>query len=208
MRLSKIAWLILGIGIFVIAFGILFVGYSRLSGEQETAQKELSAAQALLPQLISEREDWTNQLDQLVDQSLQVDSALNKSMAKFPQAVESIEYDEELIMIAHACDLEIASLTASEPLEKEVEGIIYTITTFKVEVISGYPLPDPLTKAYIDETIANMLTFINAIVTDDYFTTATIEQVNIESPQPEEEGEKPSATITLIIYSYQGEQGE
>ncbi|GAH59611.1 unnamed protein product, partial [marine sediment metagenome] len=35
MRLSKTAWLILGIGIFVIAFGSLFMGYSRQSGEQE-----------------------------------------------------------------------------------------------------------------------------------------------------------------------------
>jgi len=206
MRLSKTAWFILSIGIFIIAFGSLFVGYSRLSGEQEKVQDSLSSAQELLPQLVSEREDSASQLAQLQNQLAQAASSLSDSKAKFPQAVESIEYGEELFMIAHACDLEIFNLTASEPRYQEVEGITYTTTLFEIEVQSKNPPPDPLTKAYIDNTIDNMLAFINTIATEEYFNVADIELVDIVAPQPgETTGERPSATINLIIYTYQGE---
>lgn len=62
MRLSKTAWLILGIGIFVIAFATLYTVYSRQSGEEEQLQGSLSGAQALLPKLIAEREDFESQI--------------------------------------------------------------------------------------------------------------------------------------------------
>lgn len=205
MKLGKTAWLILGIGIFVIAFGILFTGYSRLSGEQDSVEDELSSAQELLPQLVSQREYWESQLSQLESQLTQAESSLAEARSRFPEAVESIEYDEELVLLAHDCDLELVSLTASEPRDKEVEEITYTVTLFEVEVRGAGSPPDPLTKSYIDNTIADILAFINTIATGEYFNAANIELVNIEAPEPDEEEEKPSATITLMIYGYQGE---
>ena len=56
MKLSKITWLILGIAIFAIAFGSLFMVYSGQAGEQEQLSSSLSAAQATLPKLTSQRE--------------------------------------------------------------------------------------------------------------------------------------------------------
>lgn len=206
MKLGKTAWVILGIGIFTIAFISLFVGYSRLSGEQGKAEDSLSSAQATLPQLVSEREDSASALAQLQDQLTQAASSLSYSKAKFPKVVESIEYDEELFMIAHACDLEIANLTASEPRDLKVEEITYTTTFFEIEVQSKDSPPNPLTKAYIDNTIDNILAFFNTIVTSEDFDVADIELVDIVAPQPEDTtGERPSATIDLIIYTYQGE---
>jgi hypothetical protein len=205
MKLSRTARFILGIGIFVLAFGSLFVGYSRLSGEQERVEDELSAAQELLPQLVSQSEYWAGQLSQLESQLAQAESALEVSKARFLEEVESIEYDEEIVLLAHDCDLEIASLTASEPSDKEVEEITYTVTLFEVEVRPAGSPPDPLTKTYIDNAIADMLVFINTIATGGYFNTANIELVSIEAPEAETEGEKPSAVIELMIYSYQGE---
>lgn len=207
MKLSKTAWLILSIGIFILAFGSLLVGYFRLSGEQERVEDKLSSAQELLPQLTSEREYWKSQLSQLESQLTQATSSLEESKARFPKAVESIEYDTELVLLAHDCDLEIVSLTASEPRNKEVEEITYTVTLFEVEVRGAGPPPDPLTKAYIDDTIADILVFINTIATGEYFNAANIELVNIVAPEPdtEAEGEKPSVTITLMVYTYQGE---
>jgi len=205
MKLSRTAWLILGIGIFVLAFGSLFVGYSRLSGEQGEVEDELSSAQELLPQLVSQKEYWASQLSQLESQLTQATSALNESKARFPKEVESIEYDEELVLLAHDCDLEIASLTASEPRDKEVGEITYTVTLFEVEVRAAGSPPDLLTKSYIDNAIANILVFINTIATGEYFNAANIELVNIEAPEADTEGEKPSAIITLMVYSYQGE---
>jgi len=190
MRLSKTAWFILGIGVFIIALIMLLVFNSQQAGEQERLEEDLSTYEALLPQLTSEREALENQLASLASQLDEATSSLNYSKAKFPDEVESIEYDEELFMSAQDCNLEILSLTASEPRERLEEDIItYTITNFEIEVRGK---------------VADMLTFVDIITTGGYFNSATVEMVNMEIPEPDEDQE-PTATIELAIYSYEGE---
>jgi hypothetical protein len=245
LRLSKTAGLILGIGIFVIAFASLYMVYSGQGDEQERLDDSLSVTQAILPKLVSEKEDWESQLTTLESELTQWESALtratsllNRTAASFPESVESIEYDEELFRIADGWKLEIINLTASEPADQEAEDITYSVTSFTVKV-SG--------------EVADILGFINTIVTHEDFLDATVEQVNISIPVPlteaekeqikegftgeimeelteeeltEEEREellaalaaalaaaeeaiekleKPSATISLVMYSYRGE---
>ena len=190
MKLSKTAWLILGIGIFVIACGCLYMLYSQQAGEQEELADSLAVAQGALPQLVSEREDLESQLTQWEGQLAEAASSLVKIEARFPESVQSIEYDERLFEIADDCDLEITSLTASELGDKKVEDVTYAVTSFGVEV---------------EGEVADILDFVNAIATSEYFTTATMETVNMDIPEPEEEEDKPSATIGLVIYGYQGE---
>ncbi len=205
MRLSKTAWLILGIGIFVIAFGSLYMVYSRQSGEREQLNNSLLVAQATLPKVVSEKEDWESQLSQLESQltSLeselaQATSLLDSTEASFQEPVESIESDEELFKIAGYWDLEIISLTAEEPTDEVVDNITYSITPFTVDV---------------EGEVADILDFISTITTDEYFIAATVELVSIVVPEPLTEkdkeglteGEMPSATIKLVIYGYKGE---
>jgi hypothetical protein len=186
-RLSKTAWLIIGIGVFIIVFGSLFASYLRLSGEQASLEDKLSSDQALLPQLTAQKADLTSQL-----------ARANSSL------YSSIEYDEMFFSNAQKCGLEIANLTASEPADAVIEGTTFSATILKVEVRAAGPPPAPFTKEYISQNIANILAFINTIATDEHFNHATIDLVNIEAPAPEQEVEKPLATITLIIYSPKG----
>lgn len=85
----------------------------------------------------------------------------------------------------------------------EAEDVTYLITTFTVKVKGE---------------VADILEFIDTIVTHSDLTTATIELANINVPEPLTEEEKealteeeieeketPSATITLVIYAYKGE---
>lgn len=190
MRLSKTAWFTLGIGFFIFALIMLLVFNSQQAGEQERLEENLSTSQALLPQLVSEREDLESQLTSLESQLSEATSSFSQSQAKFPDEVESIEYDEELFFSAHDCNLEIVSLTASEPHERLVEDIItYSVTDFEIEVRGK---------------VSDMLAFINIIATDEYFDTVTVEMVDMKIPEPDEE-EEPTATIRLTIYSYEGE---
>ena len=203
MRLSRTAWLVLGIGIFVIAFGGLYFLNSRQGDEEEQLDDSLSEAQAALPKVISEKEDWESQLTQLDSQLTQLESQVAQAMSLltqrkmlFPESVESIEYDERLFQIADGSNLEIAILTASEPGDEtvevevediEVEGITYSVTSFVVNV-RGKALELPLEteeelQNYIDATVDNILAFITTIVTDKDFTTATVELVNIDIPE-------------------------
>ncbi len=189
MKLSRTAWLVLGIGIFVIAFGSLYFLYSRQDNEQEQLNDSLSVAQATLPTLVSEKEDWESQLTQgesrltqqesqltqRESQLAQATSLLDTTQASFPESVESIEYDELLFNFAHDCNLRITTLIASEPGNEEVEDITYSVTSFTVDVKGE---------------VANILDFINAIVTSEDFTCATAELVNINIPEPLTEAEK------------------
>ena len=215
MRLSRTAWIVLGAGIFVIAFVSLYMFYSRQVTEQEQLETSLASAEATLPQLISEKDALEDQLAEWEKELADVTSALNKSRSKLAIPVHSIEYDEKLFGIADECDLEVASITASEPAEEEygeVEGITYVVTSFEVTVQPADSPPATVAsfKIYIDEAVTSIIDFVKTIATAKDFATATIEVVSIENLEPPSEtevgeAEKPSATINLNIYSYQGE---
>ena len=134
--------------------------------------------------------------------------------------MDSIDYDETLFRIADDCNLEIMSLTASEPENEEVKGtdITYTVTTFEVVVRSQETPPSTVDEfeTFIDETVANMLDFIDDITTSEEFNVGTIELVGMENLEPpasadlEEADEAarrdlaPQATINIVIYGFSG----
>jgi len=221
MRLSRTAWLVLGIGIFVIAFATLFTINSGHAKEQEQLKDSLNKAQAQLPKLVSNREDLESQLAEQQDALAEAESLLTTAQAKFPVKVESVDYDEILFGIADDCDLEVSKLTSEEPQEAKVpinpgdkksENIIYTTTAFEVtlQAVGSPPVTVEAFEDYIDDTIDNVLDFVKEVVTGGHFTSATIESVNMQNLEPPEDEElegaaKPAATITLVIYSYKGE---
>jgi len=207
MKISKTAWLILGIGIFVIAVASLYMVYFQQGREQERLNDSLSVAQQTLPELASEKDDWERQLTQLGSQLARLKSELARATSRladsktsFPKSVESIEYGERLFNIADGCDLVITEFTASEPGDKKVEvevgdikveDVTYFVTSFTVDV---------------EGEVTDILDFINTIATDEYFINATVVEVDMVVPElASEEEEKPSATIKLDIYGYQGE---
>ncbi len=213
LRLSRTAWLMLSIGIFVIAMGGLFMVYRGQVSQQQELNSELSQAQTELPILVSQREKLESQLAGMENDMAQVISSLESAKAKFPESVDSIEYSEVLFKVAGDLDLKIVILTASGTEDEEVDGIIYSVTLFDVVV-----------KGEVDD----VLDFVHVISTTDGFTTttgelidfatATVELVDIGVPDPlsEEvkedmtaaeidEAESPSAAIKVTVYSYKGE---
>ena len=189
MKLSKTALWILGIGFFIITSAVLVMLHAGQSGDVEQLEDNLAVTQTVLTTLTSEREELNSQLLQLENQLDEAEAAYSQSQANFPQAVMSIEHDEELFLIADDYNLEVMSLTASEPRENKVEGIPFDNTIFEMEVRGE---------------VSNILSFINNVTTGGYFDSATVELVNMEVPEPDED-ETPTAVIKLIIYSYEGE---
>lgn len=189
MKISKITWIILGIGIFVLAAGSLYWLYHQQSLEQRQLDDSLAIAQAALPKMEQEKEVQQSQLTQLESQLTQAESdlsqaesVLNESQANFPEAVESIEFDERLFKLARDRNLEITMLTASKPSSKAVGGINFSVTSFTVSV-SG--------------DMVQILEFIGNVVKDKYFVSATVESVSMKITE-----EEPSASIALVIYGY------
>ena len=130
IRLSKTALLVLGIGIFAIAFGSLYMLYSRQRQEQEQLNDTLAVVQATLPNIASEKTNWEKQLTeregeltQLESDLTQATSLLDSAKTDFPESVESIEYDERLFNIADGWDLEVTILTTAKPTNTIAFGI-------------------------------------------------------------------------------------
>jgi len=193
MRLGRTAWLVLGIGIFVIVLATLYTVYSRQSSEQEELKKSLAGAGAQLPKLISQREALESQLTEQQSKLVETQSSLSNDEASFPKLPASIDYDEVLSEIAHDYSLEVMSMAAAEPREEKVGDVTYVVISFEVEVRGE---------------VSSMLGMVNAIATDERLTSAGVELVNIKVPQAATEGEEPkepSATIKLVGYSYGGE---
>ena len=174
MRLNRTIWLVVVIVILAIVLGVLFSIYSGQVGELEGLNKRLWAAEDRLPGLVDNRED-------LEDQLAQAESSLDKSQAKFPESVASIEYGEDLFEIADDCNLDLTSLSLSTPTNKKVGDVTYSVSPFTVTV-----------KGNTDD----ILDFIYAIRIGEDFQlpwSAQVKRVNMRSG---------SATINLDIYGY------
>ena len=179
LRLSRTSWLILGIGIFVIAVGSLYMVYRGQVSQQNELNSKLSQAQATLPQLVSQRQELESQLASMENDVAQTTSLLESAKARFPESVDSIDYSEILFKIADDSDLKIVTLTASEAGDEEVDGIIYSVTFFDV-VVTG--------------EVDDVLVFVHVISTSDgftattgklvVFTTTTVALVSIVCPYP------------------------
>ena len=194
MRLTRTTWLILALGVFVIAFAGLFVVYSRQASQQKDLKSSLAEAEARYPQLTSQIQTLQSQLAQRQSDLAAELLKLRAAKAKFPPSVQSIDYHQILLRIADDWDLEVMSLTASQPRQEKVDSVTYLVTTFGV-VVRG--------------EMANMLDFVHTLATSQYFTNATVTVVSINIPEPPTgQGgtpEKPQATISLDIYAYPGE---
>lgn len=241
MKFGKTAQIILMVGIFAVALIMLYRVYLQQGVEQLEVNMQLATSQGLLPRLASEEEDLQSQLTQLNSNLAEATLSLGEAKERFPGSVESIEYDEVLFELAHECDLDIISLVASEPADKEVkveleaddqdqevDNVTYSVTLFEIEV-QGKAVESAFDTAneyeeYISRTVTDILSYFSAVASGDYFTTATVELVNISVPEPltdddieeikgqdvtEEEMiqefEMASAIIKLGVYSYEGE---
>lgn len=204
MKLSKTSWIALGIGIFVIAAFNLFQTYQSGVEERDEAQNSLTETQTALivvnadkdraevnlTQTEEELAQIQNELSQLETELAQAELTLDQAEAKFPVSVESIEYDELLFRLAEDANLEIISLTASRATETDKNDIAYAVTAFTMNV---------------QGEVENILDFINRIVTEEDLNTADLKSVTVTIPKPLS-GNSPSATINLVVYSYQEDQ--
>jgi hypothetical protein len=253
MKLGRTARTILIVGAFVAAFYIIFQMKTQAEDEQRSLNIQLDMNEQILTNLADQKEGLQDQLIILEGDLAEAESALEESRADYPTDIQSIEYDEVLFNIAHQWDINITNITASDPSSRTVEvtvepddpegesasySVDYTITTFNITV-EGKPIepaPEEVEefRVYIYQTLDDILSYFNSIVTGEDFVTGSVESVGISVPEPytelelseivpgeeetdgetttvgEEEGEetleaKPAtANINLVIYSYEG----
>ena len=92
MKFSKTAWLILFIGIIIIAFASIYWLYMQQGKAQEELNQTLSIAQAALPKLASERANLESALVEAENRLAEAESKLEKAKTPFPDSIESMRW--------------------------------------------------------------------------------------------------------------------
>lgn len=187
MKFSKLSWLILSIGIFIIGAVILYVLYQQQTDEQDEFNLNLTAANSSLPILISESAALQSQLDALEAELAEAVAALNAVEAELPKDIQSSIYGNLLFDMAYDAGLDVWLFTATEPARIILDDIIYESTTITMEVKND---------------LQDILLFISQIEVQLDFNTTTIDSVAIEDivdPSGDLEHLK-LVEITLLAY--------
>lgn len=185
MKFTKTSWLILSIGIFVIAFASLGIARSQQIGEQNQLYEELSIAELRLSKF--QLEELSSQQEELEKQLSQTISQLETTKTKLTQPTESIAASDALFDIAKTCDVEVTEISSSGSVSGNLEGLTCSIL--------------PLTAKVEGETYS-LIRFITKL--NDDFMTGTVKSVEIIIPETTCK-ERPSVYIQMVIYTYQGD---
>ncbi|MDD5509370.1 MAG: hypothetical protein PHI12_00920 [Dehalococcoidales bacterium] len=203
MKLGRTARIVLIVGAFIVAFFVINQMKEEAESEQRSLNVQLQLSQGILPKLAAEKADLQGRIVLLESELAEAAASLEASRAEFPADIQSIEYDEIIFDIAHQRDLDVVSLTVSEPASQKVEVTVqpadpqaksvtytvnYTVTNFNIAV-EGQPVePAPEEtnqfREYIYQTVDDILDCINSIATGDDFATANVSSVDINIPEP------------------------
>jgi len=197
MKLSKTSWLILILGVLVVAFGTLGLARAQQVQEQKQLDEELSVAEMRLSKI--QLNELRSQKGELEGRLEQIASQLEAAKDDLRQSIESITVVDSMFAIAEASGVEIIDVSSSELGSGELEGIDCSIIRLTMRVEGDVPnLIGFVTKLNND--------FITGIVRSVQMDTReAYEEVGgeAEGEQAEEEG-KPSVNIQMIVYSYRG----
>jgi hypothetical protein len=185
MKLSKTSWWILTVGIFVIFFaGLGLVRFQQIQ-QRNQLLREITVAEVRLngfqpDQLSAQKAELERQLDQTTSQFEAV-------KAIFSQPVKSVAASSILFDIAEAHELEVTEISSLGLDNDSLYGINCSVISLT---------------ARVEGDVTNLVSFI--IDLNSQLVTDTIRSIAITFPEIDS-GEKASADINMIIYTYQGD---
>ena len=183
MKLSKKSWLIITIGIFIILSVGLWTVHSQQVNEQKQLQDKLNTAELKLNgfqtgQLSHRQNELEEQLSQTLSQSETARTILSQPIGSI--AISGIMFD-----IAAANSVNITEISSSGLASEELAGLTCSVL--------------PLT-AKVEGDLTDLVSFITKL--NDELENGVVKSVEISVP--EMTGEKTSANIQMVIYTYQG----
>jgi ABC-type transport system involved in cytochrome bd biosynthesis fused ATPase/permease subunit len=194
VKLSKSSWIILALGIVLIAGISLGMSRSQQAEQQKQLTEKLAQAKAKLATInIDELTGQKNRLTQQVEQySTQTESVKQNLFA----AEDDIEATDIILESARSFQVEVVTITSPGAAFGELQGTQCRILPMKIQ---------------LNGDIDKLADFIYNL--SQIFPTSIIQEVrlNNEEPATSGAGEKQPATagttsadISLVIYSYEG----
>ena len=181
-KISKTSWIILIVGILVIALASLGTAYTRQNEERSRLDAELSQAALELEGL---------EFDELYAQQQALEKKLSLVLAGYETAkkvlsptIESIDLTGDLFRIADICGVEIITISSSRILSSNLGEVSCIILPVEVE---------------IEGEITKIIDFLNKL--DNELTTGVVKSVNVRITEADSTQEI-TASIKLGIYTY------
>ncbi|HEX76734.1 MAG TPA: hypothetical protein G4O12_09190 [Dehalococcoidia bacterium] len=183
MKLSRKAQISLGIGIFVILMGSLIVAYLQQGEEQDQLSQELSSAQLLFDKQEADfaSENIPLRVRVLESQLNIAESNLEAVKAQLRWSIDSTKITETCFAVAEDTDVEIVVVGSQDSDNVDMEGVDLSVLLFT---------------ATAEGNISKLIDFISEL--SAHLPTGVLESVAIDV-------EKPSATVEMSIYSYEGD---
>ncbi len=192
-KLSTTSWIFLTIGIFGILVLSLNVAYAQQSQEQSQLNEELAQAQLRLKKYPAQQ--ISSQKSELESRLAEAELQLKVTKVGLYWSTESIEASDALFELAEASYVEVTGISSPGLTTEELEGVTFSVL--------------PLTVT-IEGDVLNLIDFIYKWTHE--YPTGVVQSVEITVPEvteeeeeetEEAEEEKPSATISLLLYSYE-----
>ena len=167
MKLGKSSWILLAVGVSIIAFASLGLVLFRQIDEKDQLDRELSLAQEGL-----NAADFTgisSQYEELDKQLLEIYLDIEDAKVAFSQPTVSITSSDELFDIARVCDVEVIEISSSDLIPEEDEGINYFFMNLAATVEGEFP---------------NLINFVTKL--NDDFESGVVKSVVINIPEEKE----------------------
>ncbi|MCK4274367.1 MAG: hypothetical protein KAW90_05695 [Dehalococcoidales bacterium] len=183
-KLSKTSWLILSAGIFIVILAGLGVTRSQQLKEQTQLDEELSLSTMRVNSIGAA--DLRPQLEELQQRLEESEAQLIEVKDRLRQTVVSADVTDKFFVIAEYCGVEIMNLGTTQISTHEVEGVSCSTTSITTTV---------------EGEVSGIIDFIISL--NDGFTTGNVQSAHISIPEDSTESE-PSASIQMVVYSYEG----
>ncbi|WP_332445417.1 hypothetical protein [Dehalococcoides mccartyi] len=191
MKISKTSWALLAFGLIIIAGASLFILFKNEDSRKTDLKDRLALAEASIPAVVANIATTTEQADQLSAQLEEVLGKLAQAKGQFPETIQSIEYASALVQMAANSGVDLLSFESSEASKLTLSKLNFEMTEFTL-VVRG--------------DINPMLSFISAIDKGADFLTGSMDVIKLtfDTITAEDDLPKPTATITLLLISYEG----
>ncbi len=186
-KLSRRASIFLAVGILVVFGASLGMLYSQETEEQSRLSQELDVIQLRLDK--HSPDEFSFQIRELEWRLAQTEVQVNSAKARLRQSVDSIGVTETLFEVAEAHELEMVEISSSGLGSEDLDSGAYSVL---------------LLTAAVEGDLSHLVDFVLEV--GRKFPTGVIESVEIAVPAViGGESTQPSATLSLRIYSYQGD---
>ncbi|MFH1651792.1 MAG: hypothetical protein ABID87_06825 [Chloroflexota bacterium] len=202
MKLGRTSWVILILGVLIIAFGSLGIARAQQVEERKQISEDLTIAEKRLTNLqLRELQSQKLNLEQGLEQEKYL---LDNARIALDQTIDSIPVTDELFVIAAATRVKIMELTSTGVKNGDFQDV--PVTVIKLNITA-------------DGEVLDLINFVTRLNTD--IPTGAVQSVDIateeldvedveagtsgsENVTVEEEEEEaiPRARIAMDIYSY------